>query len=247
MIGFNRMLRKQKKIAISLKNLTKKYSLKHEKPTFVEQIFRRDSQEQFTALAHISLNIFTGERVGIIGKNGSGKTTLLKIISGIATAPQGQVHISGRIVSLIDLNAGFHPGLTGEENIYLNGLVIGMTRKEIKSQFEKIVEFADIGKFIDSPIYTYSEGMKLRLGFAIAVHADPDILLIDEGVAAGDQEFQAKIGKKMKQLYEKNKTILMVSHWSDYLRANCKRIIWMDKGKIYRDGGIEVLNEYEKK
>jgi len=237
---------KQKKqsIAIELKNVNKKYIVHHEKPTFIENIVRSDQKEEFTALANVDLTIYQGERVGIIGSNGAGKTTLLKIISGITTPDEGIVKTKGRIVSLIDLEAGFHPDLTGEENIFLNGLVIGMSKEKIKKQFDKIIKFADIGQFISAPLYTYSSGMKLRLGFSVAVHADPDILVLDEGLVVGDNNFQKKAISKISQFARNNKTILMATHMVSFLEKNVERVVFLKKNKIVSDGDISILNKY---
>ncbi len=234
----------KKDIVIDIHHVTKKYTLHHQKPTFSEQILKGFHSEQFTALNDLSLEIERGEKIGIIGKNGSGKTTLLKVIAGISTPTTGSVKTKGRIVSLIDLEAGFHPDLTGEENIYLNGLIIGMTKKEIIAQFSDIVEFAGIGKFIDTPLYTYSQGMKLRLGFAIAIHANPDTLILDEGISAGDDNFQKKLSQRIKSLFKQKKTIIVVSHWLEFLEENCNKIIWVDSGKIKKIGGVEVIKKY---
>lgn len=233
-----------RKIAIKISNLKKKYVVRHEKPTFIEQIFNRSKKKEFEALKGIDLTIYKGERVGLVGTNGSGKTTLLKIISGIATPTSGKVKTQGKIVSLIELTAGFHPDLTGEENIYLNGIVIGMSREEIKKKYNEIVEFADIGDFIDSPLYTYSDGMKLRLGFSIAIHASPDILVVDEGITVGDKQFQLKSGDKLEEMFRENKTIIVVTHFAGYLEAHCDRIIWINRGKIHEDGGLDVIENY---
>jgi len=192
----------------------------------------RSRREQFTALDNVSLTIKKGEKVGIIGPNGAGKTTLLKIIAGITTPDSGQVITNGKVVLLIDLSAGFHPDLTGEENIFLNGMVIGMSRHEINAKFKQIVEFADIGGFIDAPMFTYSEGMKLRLGFSVAVHAEPDILLLDEGMAVGDEEFRRKSMMTTNLLFQKNKTIVISSHWLEYLYKQTKKIIELDNHQI---------------
>jgi len=238
-------MKKKKQVVISLKNITKTYTLHHEKPTFVENVVRRRKKEIFTALNKINLDIYEGEKVGIIGANGSGKTTLLKIIVGITTPTNGSVESRKKIVSLIDLEAGFHPDLTGEENIFLNGLIIGMKKKEIKQKFEQIIKFADIGQFIDAPLYTYSQGMKLRLGFSVAVHADPDILILDEGIGVGDEKFRKKTIARINSFFKKGKTILVVSHWLDFLEQNCQRIIVVKKGVIFRDGGRKVIKEYQ--
>jgi ABC-type polysaccharide/polyol phosphate transport system ATPase subunit len=238
------MKKKNKEIAIQLSHVTKTYELHHEKPTFAEKMIHRQTKETFTALNDISLTIYKGEKVGIIGANGSGKTTLLKIIAGITTPNKGRVKTKGKIVSLIDLEAGFHPDLTGIENIYLNGLVIGMSKKEVIEKLDQIIEFADIGNFIDAPLYTYSAGMKLRLGFSIAVHADPDILILDEGISAGDQSFQKKSGEKIEEFFKANKTILVVSHWIEYLEKHVNRVLWIEKSRVKKDGGKRVIGEY---
>ncbi|PIR58748.1 MAG: ABC transporter ATP-binding protein, partial [Candidatus Pacebacteria bacterium CG10_big_fil_rev_8_21_14_0_10_56_10] len=158
-------------VAIQLTNVTKTYQLRQEKPTFVEQVMCRFQSSRFTALDNVNLTIYKGEKIGIVGPNGSGKTTLLKIIAGITTPDRGRVITNGKVVSLIDLTAGFHPELTGIENIRLNGLVIGVGEREVFDKLDDIVKFADIGQFIYQPLFTYSEGMKLRLGFSIAIHA----------------------------------------------------------------------------
>ena len=235
---------KKKQIAIQLEHITKRYMLHHEKPTFSEQLFRRSKREEFVALDDVSLTIYKGESVGIIGPNGAGKTTLLKIIAGIATPSSGSVSVYGRVVSLIDLEAGFNPELTGEENIYLNGLVIGMRRKEIEKVFKKIVAFADIGTFIDAPLYTYSQGMKLRLGFSVAVHANPDILILDEGMAVGDEEFRKKSGDRIKQFFKEGKTVLMVSHWLEFLEKYAKKVLLLNGGRLQSEGELDLLKNY---
>lgn len=229
---------------VILQNVTKQYQLLHEKPTFSEQVIMRKHSEIYTALANVSIKFYKGEKIGIIGKNGSGKTTLLKIIAGITTPTIGTVETVGRIVSLIDLEAGFHPELTGEENIFLNGLLVGMTKQEIKKKFEKITQFADIGKFIDSPMFTYSQGMKLRLGFSIAIHADPDILILDEGIGVGDADFHEKSNKKIREFFNQGKTIFIVTHWLDYLKKNCSKFVHLEKGKVVNIGNSSVIRAY---
>lgn len=246
-IGFN-MKTETKKMgyAVQFNKVSKKYIVHHQKPTFSEQLINRYKKEAFYALKNISINILKGEKVGIIGSNGSGKTTFLKLIAGITKPTSGSVEASGKIVSLIDLEAGFHPDLTGYENIFLNGLLTGMKKKEIKDNLKKIVRFADIGNFIDAPLYTYSQGMKLRLGFSIAVHANPDILIIDEGVTVGDQDFYTKAKKKISRFFKAGKTIFVVAHWLEFLEENCDKIIWIDKGTIKEVGGKEVIASYKK-
>ncbi len=235
------------KVAVKLAKVSKKYVLHHEKPTLAENIFFRKTKEEFWALKNINLTINKGERVGIIGPNGSGKTTLLEIISGITTPTTGTVTTNGKLVSLIELEAGFHPDLTGEENIYLNGLIIGMSRDEIKSRLKQIIAFADIGRFIDAPMYTYSGGMKLRLGFSVVVHTQLDTLVLDEVMAVGDQNFQKKSFKKVKEFFAKGNTIIIVSHNLGFLKANCDRTIWLSNGRIEQDGPTKrVIGCYEK-
>lgn len=218
-------------IAVQLTNISKKYEIHHEKPTLVEK-FVKGANETFWALRDINLTVKKGERVGIIGPNGSGKTTLLKIITGIATPTSGAVETNGRIVSLIDLEAGFHPDLTGEKNIYLNGVLLGMKREKIDRLFPLIIRYADIRQFIDAPLFTYSQGMILRLGFAIAVYANPDILILDENISVGDEDFQQKTQKTILQFFRQGKTILVASHWLEFVRKNCQRIILMNKGTM---------------
>lgn len=236
---------KEKNIVIEMKGIIKKYRLFHEKSTLVENILGKSKKENFEALKGISLKIRAGEKVGIIGSNGSGKTTLLKIISGITTMNYGELVVRGKIVSLIDLSAGFHPELTGEENIAINALLVGMSKKEAEKKKKEIIKYADIGRFIDAPVYAYSSGMKLRLGFAIAVASNPDIIILDEEVSAGDKDFQEKSMKKIDEFVKKGKTLLVVSHWMDFLKKNCQKIIWLEKGKIVAQGGMEVLRKYE--
>ncbi len=236
---------KRSKIAIQLKGVTKEYILHHEKPTFAENLMKQGTTEKFTALKSLDLTIFKGERIGIIGKNGSGKTTLLKIIAGITTPTLGEVKTWGKIVSLIDLEAGFHPDLTGEENIFLNGLVIGMSKEQIRKKFRTIVNFADIGNFIDAPLYSYSLGMKLRLGFAVAIHSNPEILILDEGILTGDKNFQQKVAITLKDFIYHKKTLIVASHWSSFLRANCEKIIWINNSLI-DIGDHKLIDEYEK-
>ncbi len=219
-------------IAIQLIKISKKYEIHHEKPTLIEK-FVKGKNETFWALRDINLVIKKGERVGIVGPNGSGKTTLLKIIANITTATHGVVQTHGKIVSLIDLEAGFHPDLTGYHNIYLNGLLLGMSKKQINARLKDIIAFADIKQFIDAPLFTYSSGMILRLGFAVAIHANPDILLMDENFSVGDESFRRKTAQKIRQFHKQKKTIIIVSHWLDYVKNNTDRIIEIRQGKLH--------------
>jgi ABC-type polysaccharide/polyol phosphate transport system ATPase subunit len=237
----------KKDIAIKLTNVSKKYVIHHKKPTLSERLLNGKGEE-FWALKNINLTIKKGNRVGVIGANGSGKTTLLKIICGIAAPTSGKVKTSGKIVSLIDLEAGFHPDLTGIQNIYLNGTLLGMGRREIDRKLDDIIRFADIGKFIDAQLFTYSSGMALRLGFAVAVHADPDILVVDEGMAAGDIDFQRKSNLKIREFFSDGKTIIMASHDMRGLKKFCTKVVWLKEGGIGSYGEIdEVIRAYEKR
>lgn len=240
-------MKKKNKLAIQLKNVTKTYHYRSHKPTLVENIFSRKKSEKYTALNSLDLTVNKGEKVGIVGSNGAGKTTLLKIISKITYPDHGDVNINGKIVSLINLYAGFHPELSGIENIRLNALLIGMRHDDVDKKTQSIVEFADIGKFIYAPFHTYSSGMRLRLGFSVAVHADPDILILDEGLSAGDERFQKKASKVIKKMFKKDKTIIVVSHWLAFLERNCERIIWLENGQIVKDGNIDIVSQYRKK
>lgn len=221
--------------AIKLQNVSKKYQLLHYKPTLIERLTGASRTETFWALKDLNLSIKAGEKIGLIGPNGAGKTTLLKIIAGITSPTKGVVTVNGRVVSLIDLAAGFHPDMSGEENIYLNGMLIGMTKSEITTVKKSIIRFADLHQFISSPVHTYSSGMQLRLGFAIAIHADPDILLMDEGYMVGDQNFQDKSLALIAKISQQKKlTMLFASHWREFLETNCDRIIEFNNGKIAR-------------
>ena len=214
-------------VVISLKNVGKKYIVHHEKPTLAEDIgrvLRLEKKKEYWALKDLSLEVKKGEKIGFYGPNGAGKTTLLKLIAGISYPTEGKIKTKGRIVSLIDLGAGFHPDLTGQENIFLNGLVIGMSQQEIEEKFQSIIDFADIGDFITAPLYTYSAGMSLRLGFSIAIHANPDILLLDEVMNVGDAAFKAKCAIEMNKMFDKGVTIVMVSQMLDYLKHSTDKI-----------------------
>jgi len=232
-------------IAVNLVGVSKKYEIHHEKPTLVEK-FVKGRNETFWALKDINLTVKKGEKVGIIGPNGSGKTTLLKIIAGITTPTNGMVETHGKVVSLIDLEAGFHADLTGYQNIYLNGMLLGLPKREIDRKLKAIIAFADLKQFIDAPLFTYSSGMALRLGFSVAIHADPDILLLDENLSAGDSNFQKKSQTKIQKFFRKKKTIIMVTHRLHGVEKICNRVIQFQSGSIVRDGGLEVLAQYDK-
>lgn len=234
-------------IAIKLTEINKKYILHRQKPTLVENLFKFTRYEEMWALKDINLNIKKGERIGVIGNNGSGKTTLLKIITGITSPTSGEIKINGRIATIIGLEAGFHPELTGEENIYLNGMLLGMSKTEIRYQFDKIIEFSGIREYIDVPFYTYSSGMKLRLGFSIAIHSNPDILLIDEVLGIGDQEFQEKSYRAVTDLFKNGSTLVFVSHYFLDVVKICNKAIRLKEGKIISEGKCrKVIREYNK-
>lgn len=223
---------------INLENVSKEYIIHHEKPTLVEKFFK-GREEKFFALDDINIKIERGESVGIMGENGSGKTTLLKIIAGITTPTTGNVKVFGKAISLIDLNAGFHDDLTGYQNIYLNGLFLGMTKKEINHKLKEIIAYAGVRQFIDAPFFTYSQGMKLRLGFSVAVHSNPDILLLDENFAVGDEVFERKSEHTIKMFRKQKKTILIASHWKSFIKENCQRIIILKNGKVEKISYIQ--------
>ncbi|MDH5533502.1 MAG: ABC transporter ATP-binding protein [Candidatus Pacebacteria bacterium] len=236
---------KRKRIVIELKNISKTYVLRDEKPTLIEAFFKT-KKNTYRSLNKINLKIKKGEKVGIIGPNGSGKTTLLKILAGITKA-EGKMKRIGKTVSLIDLEAGFYSDLTGHENILLNGLIIGMSKKEIEEKYDEIINFADIGEFIHSPMYTYSSGMKLRLGFSVVTHSDPDILLLDESLSVGDQDFREKSFSRIKEFFNMGKTVIIVSHYMRFMKLSCDRVIWIENGSIKMDGPAKkIIDAYEK-
>jgi lipopolysaccharide transport system ATP-binding protein len=203
-------------------------------------------KEEFWALENVNFAIQKGEVVGIIGSNGAGKSTILKLLSRIFNPSKGKIKISGRISALIEVTAGFHPELTGRENVYLNGTILGMTRKEIDSKFDQIVDFSEIEEFIDTPVKRYSSGMYSRLGFSVASQMNPDILLVDEVLSVGDNAFQAKCAKKMRELFNSGVTIILVSHNLTLIQSLCNRVILLQKGMIVKEGiPDEVISYYQ--
>jgi lipopolysaccharide transport system ATP-binding protein len=201
-----------------------------------KQIVQGDSVEEFWALKNVSFEVNEGEVVGIIGRNGAGKSTLLKVLSRITEPSAGRVTLRGRVASLLEVGTGFHPELTGRENIYLNGAILGMTRIEIKRKFDQIVDFAGVEKFLDTPVKRYSSGMYVRLAFAVAAHLDPEILVVDEVLAVGDAEFQKKCLGKMRDVSQQGRTVLLVSHNMSSIASLCGRAILLDQGSILADG-----------
>ncbi|MEM3432906.1 MAG: ABC transporter ATP-binding protein [Candidatus Methanomethyliaceae archaeon] len=208
----------------------------------------RDYRKRYDLLAldRVSFSVQAGEALGIIGPNGAGKTTLLKLLSRITRPSSGRIEVRGRVASLIELGAGFHPDLTGRENIYLNGAILGLSRKEIAARFESIVAFAELEPFIDIPIKRYSSGMYARLGFSTAIHVEPDILLVDEVLAVGDQAFQAKCLRYMQAVFHGRGIVIFVSHNLIAIQQLCDRVIWLDHGRIRAIGSpAEVIQDYQ--
>ncbi|MFA5095624.1 MAG: ABC transporter ATP-binding protein [Candidatus Paceibacterota bacterium] len=252
---------------IEIEGIGKKYKINHEMGGYVtlrdvitnifkspfaflktktKQIIGMETKEVFWALKDINFTVEKGEVIGIIGRNGAGKSTLLKILSQITPPTTGEIKINGTVGSLLEVGTGFHPELTGRENIFLNGAILGMKRKDIVRKFEEIVKFADIEKFLDTPVKFYSSGMYVRLAFSVAAHMDTDILIIDEVLAVGDSEFQKKCLGKMNDITKnEGRTILFVSHNMDVIKQLCKRGILLKEGTITYTGDIEnVINQY---
>lgn len=203
-------------------------------------------KSEFWALQDINFELKYGEKAGFLGENGSGKTTLLRLLNGIFPPDKGRITINGRIGALIAVGAGFHPYMTGRENIYLNGTILGMSRKEIDKKLDEIVDFAEIGDFIDAPVATYSSGMTVRLGFSIAIHGDVDIMLVDEILAVGDLAFQLKCLRKLSEFRSQGGTFIIVSHSMQVIRNSCDKAIWLDKGRILTSGDVyDVCDKYE--
>ncbi len=239
---------KDQDVVISINDVWVKFRIYHDrKSTLKERIVKLKGSiyEDFWALKGVTLEIKRGEAIGIIGHNGSGKSTLLKCIAGLLQVNKGGITVNGRISPLLELGAGFHPDLTGRENIYLNGAILGITRRQIKERYNDIVKFAELENFIDTPVRNYSSGMYVRLGFAIAVHSDPDILLIDEVLAVGDLSFQEKCFEKINEHRRSGKTLVFVSHSPGEVKQLCKRTIWLDHGVPKMVGETErVLEAY---
>jgi lipopolysaccharide transport system ATP-binding protein len=256
--------------AIKIENLSKKYVIKHQKKTgtyttlrdsfidngkkLFQQIvnfvtrkkLQKTTHEEFFALDEINLTIKQGAKVGIIGRNGAGKSTLLKVLSRITEPTSGKISFNGRIASLLEVGTGFHPELTGRENIYLNGTVLGMTHKEINAKFDEIVDFAGVEKFLDTPVKRYSSGMYVRLAFSVAAHLEPEILVVDEVLAVGDANFQKKCMGKMGEISKQGRTIIFVSHNMNAIEKLCDHAILLDKGRVVSqsDNVHEVIQTY---
>ncbi|CAG5068499.1 Vitamin B12 import ATP-binding protein BtuD [Dyadobacter sp. CECT 9623] len=238
---------------IVAENISKKYIIDHQRKSgssglrdvvseTVDKIFKKKAKddfsekEEFWALKDINFSIDQGDRIGIVGHNGAGKSTLLKILSRITEPSTGQIKIEGRIASLLEVGTGFHPELTGRENIFLNGAILGMAKSEIRESFDAIVDFAGVEKFLDTPVKRYSSGMYVRLGFAIAAHLNPEILIVDEVLAVGDTEFQKKCLGKMRDVSESGRTLIFVSHNLTAIQALCNKSFYFEKGRMIDQG-----------
>jgi ABC-type polysaccharide/polyol phosphate transport system ATPase subunit len=235
--------------AIYAENLSKCYRI-YAKPShrLWDALFGAKRFVEFWAVRNVYLDIPHGSTVGIIGENGAGKSTLLKLLTGITAPTTGSVHVAGRVASLLELGAGFHPEFTGRENIFLNCSILGMSKEEIEARFEKIVAFSELGDFIDRPVKTYSSGMYVRLGFSVASSVDPDILLIDEALSVGDEHFRGKCTNRLNEFREQGKTILFVSHDMGAVKSMCQWVVLMDKGEVLEQGSAEkVADQYLKR
>ncbi len=233
-----------KDIAISVKHLTKQYKLYDAPIDRLKEAlnpFKKSYHKTFSALNDVGFDLKKGEVVGIIGRNGSGKSTLLKILTGVLTPTDGSVHVHGKISAILELGAGFNPELTGLENIYLNMSINGLSKEEIEPKVKDVVDFAELGEFIDQPTKTYSSGMNARLGFSIAINIDPDILIVDEALSVGDAAFQRKCFAKMEQIRDSGATILFVSHSEGSIVSLCDRAIWLSNGEQVLDGSPKLV------
>ncbi len=236
--------------SIEVKNVTKKFKVFYDKPNTLKErlvFWKHNKADERTVLENINLNIKKGDTVALIGVNGSGKSTLLKLMTKIIYPTKGSIITKGKLTSLLELGAGFHDDFTGRENIYFNASIFGLTRKEIESKIDDIIEFSELGDFIDNPVRTYSSGMYMRLAFSVAINVEAEILLIDEILAVGDQHFQDKCFAKLNELKKSDKTIVIVSHSLDSIKKLCNRAVWINKGHIEKDGKTEeVIEEYLK-
>jgi ABC-type polysaccharide/polyol phosphate transport system ATPase subunit len=237
--------------AIEVENLTKVFHVLHRegsvKSAAIKRILRRmPHRSEFVALRDISFKVPKGQTVGVVGINGSGKSTLLTLLSRIYRPTSGTIKVRGRVATLLELGAGFHPEFTGLENVFLNGVILGMPRAELEKRLPQIIEFAGLEEFIDTPVKHYSSGMTARLGFSVAVHLEPDVLLVDEVLAVGDAEFQEKCFQKIEEFKRRGVTIFFVSHDMDAMRRVCDRVLWIEDHAIKKDGpAAEIIAQYE--
>ncbi len=234
--------------AIVVKNMSKDFKRVFDKPQTLKEklvFWTKEKPELFHVLKDINIEIKKGDTVALVGSNGSGKSTLLKLMTKILYPTKGSVITSGKLTSLLELGAGFHPDFTGRENIYFNASIFGLSRQEIDDRLNEIIEFSELGSFIDNPVRTYSSGMYMRLAFSVAINVDAEILLIDEILAVGDQRFQNKCFAKLEELRDSDKTIVIVSHGLDTIERLCNRAIWIYKGEVKKDGKpSEVISSY---
>jgi ABC-type polysaccharide/polyol phosphate transport system ATPase subunit len=249
----------QHELAITASGISKRYTLGSGAPTMLSErigtrLLRRrgaphmETRGEFWALQDVSLEVGRGEVVGLIGRNGAGKSTFLKILAGISAPTNGEVELRGRVGTLLEVGTGFHPALSGRENVYLSGTIIGMKRREIHRRYHDIVEFAGLERFMETPVKRYSSGMYVRLGFAVAVHLEPEILLVDEVLAVGDAEFQQKCLARMRAFVDEGRTIVFVSHGMGNIERLCRRTYWFDAGRLAMEGpSADVVSEYLKR
>ena len=232
---------------ISFKNVSKEYKLyKSDRERFKALFIKSKKTKINKALKNVTFDIYPGEAVGLIGDNGAGKSTILKHITGVAFPTEGEVQVNGKVAALLELTAGFSMEMTGRENIYLKGYILGLTDKEIKRLEERIIEFAELGDYIDQPVRTYSSGMKMRLGFAINVNIEPDVLVIDEALSVGDATFKKKCKNKIADTIKSGVTVLYVSHNAESVKELCTRAIYLKKGQLIYDGGVsDALAVYQ--
>lgn len=241
---------KENNYAIKVNHVTKKFKIYFDKANTLKErlvFWKNNKAEERTVLEDINLKIKKGETVALIGVNGSGKSTLLKLMTKIIYPTKGKIITNGKLTSLLELGAGFHDDFTGRENIYFNASIFGLTRSEIEDKIDDIIEFSELGEFIDNPVRTYSSGMYMRLAFSVAINVNAEILLIDEILAVGDQHFQDKCFNKLKELRDSDKTIVIVSHSLESIKKLCTRAVWINKGHVRMDGDVkEVIDEYLK-
>jgi len=235
-------------IAVRVDNVSKRFRLYHERNQSLKAAMMRGGRakyDEFWALKDVSLEVPAGTTFGLIGQNGSGKSTLLNCMARILRPDAGSITVNGKVSALLELGAGFHQELSGRENVYLNGSILGLSRKQIDARFDEIVEFAGLEKFIDSPVKNYSSGMYVRLGFSVAINVDPDVLLVDEVLAVGDENFQRKCSEKFADLRQSGKTIVLVSHGLDAVRTMCERAAWLEHGVLKGvDTPSELIDRY---
>jgi ABC-2 type transport system ATP-binding protein len=234
--------------AIVVDSVSKNFRIYHERNRYLKAAVlrgRRARYEEFWALNDVSFDVPHGATVGLIGANGSGKSTMLKCLTGIYRPDRGRIHVNGSVAALLELGAGFHPELSGRENVFLNAAILGMTKRDAEARFDSIVEFAGLERFIDTPVKNYSSGMTVRLGFSIATHVEPEILLIDEVLSVGDQSFQRKSSEKIDQFRRDGRTIVVVSHSLGAIQQLCREVIWLDKGQVKQRGpSADVIAAY---